>query len=354
MNAKVFVSYAQEDHAAYSSLCLALDSSGVSRWDATTLTAGNSLAEGLRAAIDECDLCIFVATPRSVQSRWCMAELGAFWGASKRVVTFVADPTIKESDLPPQFQGNLWTTDAKKLLADLRNEAINPVKKTADGYSTVVGSMRVNVKFGRIEQYRYDDPDSLVALPANEYFDDECIHDRRSALGAFMQHHFKDNITDIQTLVQSRLSNEASTELEKTPGERAKSYGVGKCVFLDCPLSSNLRIAMAAVTTQRADCGLRADPAYIFDTATSLSRLVLNRRFTRLHVPLLGSGHGGLEAEVSLVCMLIAFGEPRRRLNQNLRELNIIVYKSANDTEALISDVTVRRALSFSARFLNA
>lgn len=84
MTIQVFISHSGEDKAAYSSLCLALDNSGVSRWDVSKLSLGKPLAERLRAAIEECDLCIFLATARSLESRWCLAELGAFWGAGKK------------------------------------------------------------------------------------------------------------------------------------------------------------------------------------------------------------------------------------------------------------------------------
>jgi hypothetical protein len=80
------------------------------------MAVGQSLADQLREAIRICDACVFLATKRSVESRWCMAELGAFWGAGKRVIVFLADPEIHEAHLPVQFQGNLWSRDARKVL----------------------------------------------------------------------------------------------------------------------------------------------------------------------------------------------------------------------------------------------
>src|SRR5262249_27100193 len=78
------------------------------------------------------DACVFLATKRSVDSKWCMAELGAFWGARKQVIAFVADPDVSEEQLPEQFKGNLWTRDARKVLEAVKrpspslNEVLTP------------------------------------------------------------------------------------------------------------------------------------------------------------------------------------------------------------------------------------
>jgi hypothetical protein len=48
-----------------------------------------------------------------------MAELGAFWGAGRQVLIFLADPEIDEDRLPAQFRGNLWTTDARRIVESL-------------------------------------------------------------------------------------------------------------------------------------------------------------------------------------------------------------------------------------------
>jgi Domain of unknown function (DUF6430) len=315
------------------------------------LSLGKPLAEGLRVAIEECDICIFLATARSLESRWCLAELGAFWGAGKKVFIYLADPKVNESDLPPQFRGNLWTANAMQLVEAVKETDTGRVRKTMNGYCTSLGAMTINVSLGRIEESECDE-ECLVGLPANEFFDDDCIHDPRSALGAFMQCHFKENISDIQALVRNALVNVPSEEVEKKPGESAFSYGIGRCVFLDRPLSSRLRIAMVSVTTQRADVGLRANAAYIFEAAESLQRVMANNRLTRLRIPILGSGHGGLRGEVSLLCMLIAFGDLHRKSGHNLKEINIVVFRRSENYAPSISEVSIKRALDFVGRFL--
>lgn len=267
------------------------------------------------------------------------------------MIIYLADPTIDEAALPPQFRGNLWTANAPDLVEGIKETDTSKVRRITNGYCVDLGRMTIKVLLGRIEEFDCDEA-CLVELPANEFFDDDCIHDARSALGAFMQHHFRGNISAIQALVKAGLANEPTEEVNKKPGETASSYGVGTCVFLDCPLSSRLRIAMVSVTTQRSDVGLRADAAYVFEAAASLQRVMANHRLTRLYVPILGSGHGGLRGEVSLVCMLIAFGELHRKSAFNLKEVNIVVFRSSETSAPSVSEVTIRRALDFASRFL--
>jgi hypothetical protein len=212
--------------------------------------------------------------------------------------------------------------------------------------------MALNVIFDRIEECDCSDEASLIALPANEFFDDDCIYDPRSALGAFIQRHFKNDAAKIQELVKVALERKQTQDVMKTPGHSATSYGIGTSVFLDRPLSSNFRIAMVSVTTQRADEGLRADPTCVFSAAAALQRTMANRRLTRVYVPLLGSGHGGLRKEVSLVCMVTAFGELRRKSGHSLREINIVLSRKSESGAPSVSDATVKRVLDFASRFL--
>ncbi|MEM0895552.1 MAG: toll/interleukin-1 receptor domain-containing protein [Verrucomicrobiota bacterium] len=116
----VFISHSHKDEAVYTPVCLALDGAGIPRWDVSEMSLGESLSDQLRSAIAECDQCVFIATRRSIESQWCLAELGAFWGADKTVIIYLADPDLEETVLPPQFRGNLTANDAYRLIDQIR------------------------------------------------------------------------------------------------------------------------------------------------------------------------------------------------------------------------------------------
>lgn len=121
----LFISHDQEDQAPLSQLRLIAKLAGVECWSPAQMKAGILLREQLRTAIRECDVCLFLATRRSIGSSWCRAELGAFWGAGKRVVSLVQDPELTDLDLPPQLQGDLWTRNAEAALDAVREEVAN-------------------------------------------------------------------------------------------------------------------------------------------------------------------------------------------------------------------------------------
>lgn len=124
---QVFVSHSGKDAGIYSSLCLALDAAGIRRWEeASEMTPSESLAVQLRQAIHDCRCCVFIVTRCSVASNWCLAELGAFWGAAKKVFLYMGESGLSDSDLPVQFRGSFWTSDASILIDNLKKEAEVP------------------------------------------------------------------------------------------------------------------------------------------------------------------------------------------------------------------------------------
>jgi hypothetical protein len=62
---------------------------------------------------------------------------------------------------------------------------LSRVKESDGALSTMVGDCEIRVVTGRIEDQAHM-PGSAIALPSNEYFDDECVRDPRSALGAYV------------------------------------------------------------------------------------------------------------------------------------------------------------------------
>jgi hypothetical protein len=115
---QIFVSHDSRDRNHYVDLCQRLVASEVPYWDAGSMPAGATLQEKLREGIKVCDACIFVATDNSVDSQWCLAELGAFWGAGKPVIPYVAGDDVAEKRLPPYLRELVWARSAESAVHD--------------------------------------------------------------------------------------------------------------------------------------------------------------------------------------------------------------------------------------------
>ena len=117
---KTFISYSFEDKDKFDNLCWSLDAQGITYWKTDEIAAGEPLRGRLREAVAGCAVCVFLATKNSIKSGWCLAEVGAFWGAGKPVVVYVEDSGLQETDLPKQLQGDKWTPQIKEVVGALK------------------------------------------------------------------------------------------------------------------------------------------------------------------------------------------------------------------------------------------
>ena len=145
----------------------------------------------------------------------------------------------------------------------------NKIEKRDNGYIVHLGKATLNTIYGRIENCDLDDS-SAIALPANEFFDNECVSDKKSSLGAFIHSKFPNQIKEIQELLCEKAKAFSSSSVEKETGIFQDSYGIGTSIFLDKPLSSKHKIIITAVTSQRAGKGLKSEILYIFQSVREI------------------------------------------------------------------------------------
>jgi len=110
-----FISHSFDNRPEFENVTDALDLRGVAFWNPAEIRPGASLREQLRAAVDRCSVCIFVATRKSIASSWCGAELGAFWGAGKPIIVYLAEASLKDDELPQIVQGDVWERRISKI-----------------------------------------------------------------------------------------------------------------------------------------------------------------------------------------------------------------------------------------------
>jgi len=221
------------------------------------------------------------------------------------------------------------------------------VKKTDAGWCTQFGGATIRVVLGRIEEVAKPLPNALVVLPANEFFDDECITDRGSALGAFVAHHFATQTSHLLDLLSERLKPLPTTDVERARGVRKASYGVGATAFLSRVLGTSWNLMLGAATTQRAGEGLRAEIRTIFTLADAIEGTMADHRLTDVTLPLIGSGHGGLRKPAALSALLVAFVEVLRRpAGHGIKNVSIVIYQGGPKDPPEINARLVRRTMA--------
>jgi hypothetical protein len=205
---------------------------------------------------------------------------------------------------------------------------------------------QINIIFGQLQEVANSMPESLVVLPANEYFDDECIHDSKSSLGAYVQSIFPNQANEIQKLIKEKLASVESIEIEKEPGITQASYGVGSGVLLKEPLHSKQPVLFLSVTTKRVGEGLRAEMSHIFDAVKKIQKVAADNRVETVCIPVMGTGHGGLPKEIGLFSLVLAICDGiSKPSGHHLKQYNIVIYRANSNGKPSIAVGASKRIL---------
>lgn len=142
----VFISHAFDNQDEFYNIADALEQAEIPYWNPKEVQPGSSLRDQLRQAVGKSNVCVFIATHLALKSSWCGAELGAFWGAGKPVIVYLAEASLQKDSLPPIVQGDVWEGRIARVVArasELVNEARSAAEETSNRGSTHVGAMTV-------------------------------------------------------------------------------------------------------------------------------------------------------------------------------------------------------------------
>ena len=246
------------------------------------------------------------------------------------------------------FGFTLWTNRAtdENLGTGLD---LTRVKESNGAMWTSVAGCELRVDYGSVQDYK-PDIGTVIVLPCNEYFDDRCVGDTKSALGAYVNGKFEGRVEDFISLVKEECKKKlgAGVERQKTDDERGESFAAGRCVLLLKPLGQSVPVALVSTTTQRAGQGLAARISYLFDGMRELFATLADARLNEVARPILGAGHGRIDPPLALVGLLLAVAEAARygQGGQRLRRVTIIVFRRDAGAPTEVDRVVVRRALA--------
>jgi hypothetical protein len=157
-----------------------------------------------------------------------------------------------------------------------------------------------------------------IVLPANSSFVDDCISDPKSALGAFFLTHFADRIPEARKTMQDVL--------DKSNHQRGEdeAYPTGTTILLPSPFDRPCPLLITASTLRKARVGILANPTTLCDCIRNVFAVTADRKIDTLYMPILGSGHGGLEKREALLFLLLSIRYYAKHYH-HIKQVQIVV-----------------------------
>lgn len=195
---------------------------------------------------------------------------------------------------------------------------INRRIKIENGLSLPFGRVSVNLKVGKVQEVFGSSESTTVILPANTTFIDDCITDKNSALGAFFLEYYPDKISDIATVIEEQLKRSGYKKSENG------TYFPGTTIIMPSPYNTPSKILITASTVRREITGINAEPSTICECIRQVFMLTSDKKISKLRMPILGSGHGGLDINDALLFLILAIKHYSKQYH-HVKSVDIIV-----------------------------
>lgn len=185
------------------------------------------------------------------------------------------------------------------------------------------GAVEADVVFGKIE---VEAARGSVVLPMSEFFDTDCLEDRKSATGAYVTANYASHIENIRGKLIEALSTLPTKSVAKSVDVVADSFGVGITIPVNLNATSSDILFFSSVSCQRRERSIYSLEEFIFQSIRSINEQCNKLRVQEITVPLLGAGHGGMTPRRSLIILLMAIASISACTH--LRKIKIVIYKN--------------------------
>ena len=210
----------------------------------------------------------------------------SFTGQPKLAMLIIGSVLIVGSPLLYAFTGPSRQT-GKKLT-------------TKEGMHFSFNQITINLKIGRIQKIPGLTKNSAVVLPANTSFIDDCITDDKSALGAFFLEFFPEKISKVSGDIEQQLQKQGHQKDEDA------SYPPGTTIILPEEYNTPAKCIMTASTIRREKVGILTSPNTICECIRQVFEITADKKIERLYMPVLGSGHGGLDINDAMLFLILS------------------------------------------------
>ena len=161
-------------------------------------------------------------------------------------------------------------------------------------------NLTILIKSGEIQTIKDITRNSVVVLPANTTFVDDCAADKRTAMGAFFMEQFPEEIGELPALFEKIL---VSRGIERITNGH---YAAGTTIILPEKLAKPAKIVVTASTIRSSESGILSNPQIICTCVEEILKVTADQRVDTIYLPILGSGHGGIDRGMALLFLCLA------------------------------------------------
>lgn len=186
-------------------------------------------------------------------------------------------------------------------------------------------NLTIRIQAGEIQSIAGATRNAVIVLPANTTFVDDCATDKRTAMGAFFLDRFPEKVATLPALLSKLL---AAHGLH--PDENAQ-FPAGTTIILPDEFARPAKVVITASTMRMAGMGITSSPNVICNCVESILKCTADQRVDTIYLPILGSGHGGIDRGMALLFLLLAVLHFARE-HHHIKLVQIIVHPKDVDS----------------------
>lgn len=163
------------------------------------------------------------------------------------------------------------------------------------------GNLTIKIQTGEIQSITVSTKNSVIVLPVNTTFIDDCATDKRTVMGAFFLECFPEKVATLPALFLDILSSHGLHP------DGNGQFMAGTTIILPDDYAKPAKIVITASTIRVAGSGITSNPHIICSCVESILRCTVDQRVDTIYLPIIGSGHGGVDKGMALLFILLAF-----------------------------------------------
>lgn len=161
-------------------------------------------------------------------------------------------------------------------------------------------NLTIRVQTGEIQSVTASTRNTAIVLPANTTFVDDCATDKRTAMGAFFLERFPEKVTTLPALFLDILATKG------IHADKDGQFVAGATIVLPDAFAKPAKIIITASTIRKNGAGITSNPHVICSCVEEILKCTADQRIDTIYLPILGSGHGGVDRGIALVFLILA------------------------------------------------